>query len=321
MVLPYARLAVMLEVRRLRVLRAAVAHGSFSAAATAMSLTQSAVSQQIAALEREAGASLVVRGARGVRPTQAGEALVRHAHVILARLADAEAEIEAIAGRRGARLRVASFPTAGASIVPQAIARFRALHPEVDVTLVPAEPPQGETRLRDGDADIALLVQTGWQRTPDDGLDRVEFLADPMYVCLPLGHPTAGKAWLELDDLRDDAWLMASADRCPDHAITLNACAAAGFRPRVSFQSDDYSSLQGLVAAGMGIAVVPDLALLTVRDDIVFRAISPRAPVRHIVAATLAGRYRSPATTAMLEILVEVGREFEADRRALALAS
>jgi DNA-binding transcriptional LysR family regulator len=311
----------MLAVRRLRVLRAVASHGSFSAAAAALSLTQSAVSQQIATLEREARTSLVVRSARGVRLTEAGEALVRHAHVILARLADAEAEVEAIAGRRGARLRVASFPTAGATIVPQAIARFRELHPDVEVTLVPAEPPAGETRLRDGDVDIALLIQTGWRRAPDDGLDRVQLVADPMYVCLPRGHPMAGKARLRLDDLRDDAWLVGSAHSCPDHAIILNACTAAGFRPRVSFQSDDYASMQGLVAAGMGISVVPDLALLTVRDDVVIRAISPRAPVRHIVAATLAGRYRSPATTAMLEILVKGGREFEADRRALALAS
>jgi DNA-binding transcriptional LysR family regulator len=241
--------------------------------------------------------------------------------VVVARLADAEAEIEAIAGRRGARLRVASFPTAGASIVPPAIARFRELHPDVEVTLVPAEPPAGEARLRDGDVDIALLIQTGWQRAPDDGLDRVELVPDPMYVCLPQGHPKAGKARLRLDDLRDDAWLVGSAESCPDHAIILNACTAAGFRPRVSFQSDDYSSMQGLVGAGMGISLVPDLALLTVRDDVVIRAISPRAPVRHIVAATLAGRFRSHATAAMLDSLVAAGREFEGARRALALAS
>jgi len=311
----------MLDVRRLRVLRAVTAHGSFSAAAAALGLTQSAVSQQIAALEREAGTPLVLRSSRGVQPTDAGEALVRHARVILARLADAEADIEAIAGRRRARLRVASFPTAGASIVPQAIARFRALHPDVEVTLVPAAPPEAETRLRNGDLDIALLIQAGWQRAPDDGLDRVELVADPMYVCLPLGHPKAGKARLRLDDLRDDAWLVGSADSCPDHAIILNACTAAGFRPRVSFQSDDYSSMQGFVAAGMGISVVPDLALLTVRDDVVIRAISPRAPVRHIVAATLAGRFRSLAAAAMLDILVAAGREFEGARGALALAS
>src|SRR5919206_864725 len=131
----------MLDVRRLRVLREVAARGSFSGAAEALSYTQSAVSQQIAALEREAGTQLLERGARGVRLTQAGEALVRHTDVILARLADAEAELQAIASLRGGRLRLASFPTAGATIAPAAIARFRERHPHVELSLVPAEPP------------------------------------------------------------------------------------------------------------------------------------------------------------------------------------
>src|SRR5918911_1775259 len=116
----------MLDVRRLRVLRAVAQHGSFSAAADALSYTQSGVSQQIAALEREAGALLVQRNARGVRLTEAGEALVRHAEAILARLAEAEAELEAIAGLRGGRLRMAAFESAGATLIPPAIAEFRA---------------------------------------------------------------------------------------------------------------------------------------------------------------------------------------------------
>src|ERR671930_1079104 len=130
----------MLDVRRLRVLREVAAQGSFSAAAEALSYTQSAVSQQIAALEREAGTTLVDRSARGVNLTDAGEALVRHADAILARLADAEAELEAIAGLRGGRLRLAAFPSAGATIMPEAIARFRARHPAVELTLEPADP-------------------------------------------------------------------------------------------------------------------------------------------------------------------------------------
>src|ERR687889_1791301 len=125
----------MLDVKRLRVLREVAGKGSFSAAADSLAYTQSAVSQQIAALEREAGTRLVDRSARGVRLTEAGRALVRHAEVILARLADAEAELEAIAGLRGGRVRLVSFPTAGATIAPLAIARFRERHPGIDVTL------------------------------------------------------------------------------------------------------------------------------------------------------------------------------------------
>ena len=133
----------MLDVKRLRVLREVSMRGSFSAAAESLAYTQSAVSQQIAALEREAGTVLVERRARGVHLTEAGRALVAHADVILARLADAEAELEAIAGLRGGRLRLVSFPTAGATIAPLAIARFRARHPGVEVTLEPGEPDEG----------------------------------------------------------------------------------------------------------------------------------------------------------------------------------
>src|SRR5215212_6531889 len=148
----------MLDVKRLRVLREVAAKGSFSAAAESLAYTQSAVSQQIAALEREAGTRLVERSARGVRLTEAGHALVRHADVILARLADAEAELEAIAGLRGGRLRLASFASAGATVMPRAIALFRERHPAVELTLEPAEPDEAPAKLKTGEIDVALTI-------------------------------------------------------------------------------------------------------------------------------------------------------------------
>src|SRR5919198_2923305 len=163
----------MLDVRRLRVLREVAACGSFSAAAESLAYTQSAVSQQIAALEREAGTTLVERSVRGVRLTDAGRALVQHADVILARLADAEAELEAIAGLRGGRLRLAAFPSAGATIMPEAIARFRERHPAVELTLEPAEPGPAIAKLRAGEVDIALDITVAFRPEPDDGVDRV----------------------------------------------------------------------------------------------------------------------------------------------------
>jgi molybdate transport repressor ModE-like protein len=310
----------MLDVRRLRVLREVAARGSFSAAADALHFTQSAVSQQIAALEREAGMPLVERRARGVRLTQAGEALVRHTDVILARLADAEAELEAIAGLRGGRVRLASFPSAGATIAPAAIARFRERHPSVDVSLVMAEPPEGADKLRGGEVDIALLIETPWETAVDDGFDRQVLLDDPMYVCLPRAHPRATKARLRLEDLVDEAWLLGTTGTCPDASMFLRSCERAGFEPRIAFHSDDYLAIQGFVAAGMGVSFIPDLALVTVRDDVVIRELAPRAPARRIVAASLEGGYRSPATVAMLDILADVGRDFQTDRRELALA-
>jgi DNA-binding transcriptional LysR family regulator len=311
----------MLDVRRMRVLREVAARGSFSAAAEALSYTQSAVSQQIAALERETGTRLVDRGARGVRLTDAGRVLVDHADVILARLADAEAELEAMAGLRGGRLRVTSFPSAGSTIMPIAIARFRERHPGVDLSLQLAEPADGLDQLRTGECDVGVTVQAGFEPSRQDGIDRIHILDDPMYVALPVGHALARKRNLKLAELATEDWMLGSTGTCPDTSIFLRACQTAGFEPRIAFHSDDYFAIQGFVAAGMGISFIPDLALVTVRDDVVIRSLGPRAPARRILAATAADSYRSPAKLAMLDILVEVGAEFAGSRRMLALAS
>src|SRR3954468_5825872 len=150
----------MLDVRRMRVLREVAQRGSFSAAAEALSFTQSAVSQQIAALEREAGTTLVQRNARGVRLTDAGEALVRHAEAIMARLAEAEAELEAIAGLRGGRLRMATFESAASTLMPLAIAAFRGKHPGVELSMSLSEPEDCIPQLRSGDLDLAVVFDT-----------------------------------------------------------------------------------------------------------------------------------------------------------------
>jgi len=311
----------MLDVKRLRVLREVAACGSFSAAAEALAYTQSAVSQQIAALEREAGTVLVDRNARGVRLTEAGRALVRHADVILSRLDDAEAELDAIAGVRGGRLRMVSFPTAGATIAPRAIGRFRERHPGVEVTLAPREPDEGLDCLKSGECDIALTVEASFNRISDKAIETHPLLDDPMYVCLPAHHPAARKSRLRLKDLADEAWIMGTTGTCPDGLILQRSCQSAGFEPKVAFQSDDYMAIQGFVAAGVGVCFIPDLALIAVREDVVIRELEGRPPVRHVLAATLAGGYLSPAGTAMLEILGEVGAEFEATNRSLALVA
>jgi DNA-binding transcriptional LysR family regulator len=311
----------MLDVRRLRVLREVAARGSFSAAAESLAYTQSAVSQQIAALEREAGTTLVDRSARGVRLTDAGRALVQHADVILARLADAEAELEAIAGLRGGRVRLAAFPSAGATLMPEAIAAFRDRHPAVELTLEPAEPGPAVAKLRAGEVDIALDITVAFRPAPDDGVDRVHLLDDPMYVVLPEGHPAARKRNLKLEDLAEESWILGTTASCPDASIVLRSCQLAGFEPRIAFNSDDYFAMQGFVAAGVGASFIPDLALISVRDDIVVRSLGPRPPARQIVAATLKDSFRSPAKQAMLDVLVEVGRGFGGKHRRLALAS
>jgi DNA-binding transcriptional LysR family regulator len=311
----------MLDVRRMRVLREVAQRGSFSAAADSLAYTQSAVSQQIAALEREAGTRLVERNARGVRLTDAGRALVEHADAILARLADAEAELEAIAGLRGGRLRMAAFPSAGATIMPEAIARFRDRHPAVELSLEPADPEPALVKLRSGEVDLVLDI-TGALRPPrEDGIERQHLLDDPMYVALPMGHPLAHKRNLSLEELAEESWILGTTGSCPDASIFLHSCQLAGFDPHVTFNSDDYFAIQGFVAAGVGASFIPDLALITVRDDIVVRSLGPRPPARVVWAATLKDSFNSPARQAMLGILVEVGAEFAGNRRQLALAS
>ena len=310
----------MLDVRRLKVLREVAAQGSFSAAADSLTYTQSAVSQQIAALEREAGTKLVERSSRGVRLTDAGRALVGHADVILARLDDAEAELEAIAGLRGGRLRLAAFPSAGATIMPEAIARFRERHPAVDLTLEPAEPGPALALLRSGQIDLALdMLAPGGPRA-DDGIDRVHLLDDPMYVALPRRHPLADKRNLRIEELAHESWILGTLGACPDASIFLRLCARSGFEPKIAFTSDDYNAVQGFVAAGVGASLIPDLALISLRDDIVVRSLLPAPPARRIYAATLHGSFVSPAKQAMLDTLVEVGAEFATGRRELALA-
>jgi DNA-binding transcriptional LysR family regulator len=313
----------MLDVRRMRVLREVAQRGSFSAAAEALAYTQSAVSQQIAALEREAGTKLVERNARGVRLTDAGRVVVRHADAILARLAGAEAELEAIAGLRGGRLRLASFPSAGASIMPKAIAVFRDRHPAVELSLALAEPDDAVALIRAGEIDIALTIATTFESLCAYGtdIDEVQLMDDPMYVILPETHPLAHRRTLKLGDLAEEQWTLGSTGSCPDTSIFLRTCQAAGFEPRISFESNDYPAIQGFVAAGMGVSFIPDLALITVRDDIVVRSLGARPPVRRIMAATLRDSYSSPAKAAMLAVLEEVSLQFVSARRELALAS
>src|ERR671930_2089904 len=189
----------MLDVRRMRVLREVAEQGSFSAAAVALSFTQSAFSQHVAALERETGTRLVERGPRGVRLTDAGQALVCHADAIIARIECAEEELAAIAGLREGRLRLASFQSAGATLVPRAIAAFRERHPGVELAMIEAEPEEATEHLQSGDIDLALVYDYEPVRSMLDGeLELTLLLEDPYDVIVPKGHPLAGRKGLRL---------------------------------------------------------------------------------------------------------------------------
>ena len=223
----------MLNLTRLRVLQEVLARGSFSGAAQSLSYTQSAVSQAIARLEAETGAQLLIRDRRGVRPTAAGAALAAHADAILAQVSAAEADLDAVLGLRGGELRLASFPSAGAALIPEAVARFRALHPGVALSLAEGEPDAIAPRLRAGELDLALLFEFpgGDRRRLAAGLRVVGLFEDPMHVALPGDHPLAGKRALTLADLREEEWVQTAADSpCARHVV--RSCLESGFEPQ-----------------------------------------------------------------------------------------
>jgi DNA-binding transcriptional LysR family regulator len=300
----------MLDVRRLRVLREVSARGSFSAAAEALSFTQSAISQHVAALERETGTRLVERNPRGIRLTEAGRSLVAHADAILARIEDAEEELAAIAGLRGGRLRLASFQSAGATLVPRAVAAFRDRHPGVELGMLEAEPEEASAHLRSGEIDLALVFD--FEPLPgllDGDLELVHLVDDPYDVLLPADHRLSERQAVRLSDLAEEPW-VASPSGCGCRRITDRACQEAGFEPRVAFESDETFAVQALVAAGVGVTIFPRLALTTVHPGVAIRPLAGDPIVRRIWATRLSGAYRSPATEAMVQILQDVAEEF-----------
>jgi DNA-binding transcriptional LysR family regulator len=292
-----------LDVRRLKVLREVAAHGSFSAAAEALAFTQPAVSRQIATLEAEAGTRLVDRTARGVRLTPAGELLVEHADAILGRLATAESQLEALAELDAGRLRLGAFPTASATLTALAIAAFAEAHPGVELRLVEGRSNETLPMLAAGELDLAVVSDAGADVPADVELEHL--MDDPFYVAMPRHHPLAAEAELRMEDLRDETWI--EGRHCADALMT--AARRAGFEPRVAFDSAEWLGKQGLVAAGVGITLIPTLALGTVRDELVLRSLGADGPRRQIYLATHAWLSPAPAVAPMQAILRSTARE------------
>ncbi|MBD9723126.1 LysR family transcriptional regulator [Streptomyces caniscabiei] len=294
----------MIEARHLRVLRAVAATGSFSAAGRELGCTQPAVSQQMKALESSVGTPLLVRTGREMRLTQAGEALVRHAAGILAGLTAAEEEVAAIAGLRAGRVRLVSFPSGSSTLVPTALAALRAAHPGTRVSLEEAEPPRSVEMLRVGDCDIALAFRyegaAGAEKGEWDDLVVRPLLTDRLVGLVPQGHRLARAGSIGIGELADESWI-AGCPRCRGQLVRV--CESAGFTPRIDFATDDYPAVAGLVGAGLGVAVLPELAVESVRPKGV-RTVSVEPVVhREIVALTLPDLALVPTVAATLDRL------------------
>lgn len=266
-----------MDPRRVLIFRAVAHAGSLAGAARALGWTQPAVSQHVRRLEKDAGMPLVVRAGRGVELTEAGALLLTHAEVIAARLTAAGEELAAMGQLRGGRVHVVAFPSACATVVPAAFARLARDHPGLDLRLTEAEPPEAIAMVDHGEADLGLVFHYPQGAPLPAQLSAQPLMSDPIAIVVRAGHPVAGDGDLGLVDLAGEQW-VAGCPRCRSHLV--RACRVAGFDPDIRHSTDDYVVAQELVAAGLGVAALPELAL---------RAVT-RPRVRAVHAAGLGSR-------------------------------
>ncbi|MEJ8639131.1 MULTISPECIES: LysR family transcriptional regulator [Streptomyces] len=296
----------MLDVRRMQVLRAVVTSGSVTAAAANLGYTPSAVSQQVAALEKQAGTALLERVGRGVQPTAAGRLLTEHAGVISRNIAEAETALADLREGRTGRLAVRYFATAGGTIVAPALADLRRTHPGVQIDLKLIDPEDPLPEVKHGRADLAVVVQL--PDRPREDVRLVHLLDDPYRAVLPKGHPLASRRVIDLADLAAERWIGSEwPGPCLD--VVLGACGAAGFTPDIVVQSEDYATAQGFVAAGLGVGLMPRIGLGSRHPGVVVRKVRRPEPVRAIHAAVRESSLTQPALRALLDALKQAAQQ------------
>ncbi len=288
-----------LDPRRVLIFREVARAGSISAAARTLGWTQPAVSQHLTRLERDVGGPLLLRGAGGATPTEAGVALLRRADVVAAELYAAAEELAALTHLRAGRVRLVSYPSAAATLVPDAIGALAAEHPEIEVGLEAAEPPEAMAAVAAGDADLALVF--GYDGPPE-GIGALAWrplLDEPVHLVVPPGRRGPGRRGLAA--LADDDWIGGCV-RCRLHLVAC--CEAAGFSPTLRHTTDDYVVVQNLVARGLGVTVLPASALAAYRHPDVRVVDLPALGRRHVGLAHRPGAETVPATAALVERIV-----------------
>jgi DNA-binding transcriptional LysR family regulator len=298
------------DLRRLRAFHAVARSGSFSVAARELGYTQSVVSHHVAALEREFGLTLVNRGTRPVSITDAGARLLRHTEPALGSITAAEDELRAVAGLESGTLRIGAFLSASNSFVPDALAHFEAAHPDVTIRLEHVEEPKELRRLRSGDLDLAVAYRV-WEQfrngheEPDEGFEEAFLADDPYRVVLPVGHPLARRRELRLADLAGERFTAPPGGGFHPYRMLLERlCAEAGFEPNVVHEVNDVTVARAFVAAGLGVAVLPELALPPIQHDVAVRPVREIQPFRSIHAMWLRGR-RVPSVAHMVRYLAD----------------
>jgi DNA-binding transcriptional LysR family regulator len=298
----------MYDLRRLRAFHAVARSGSFSIAARELGYTQSVVSHHVAALEREFGLTLVNRGTRPVSVTDAGDRLLRHTEAALGYITAAEDELRAVAGLESGTLKLGAFLSACNSFIPAALARFEAEHPEVEVRLAQLEEPDAQRSLRSGELDLAVVWRhwepSGNGNRADDGLEAVFLVDDPYRAVLPLDHALSHCRELCLADLCAEPFVAPPADGflLPYRTMLERLCAGAGFEPDIGHVVNDVTVARALVAAGLGVALMPELALTPPHQDVAVLAVRDSQPFRSLYATWLRGR-RVPSVARMIRYL------------------
>ncbi|ANW63673.1 MULTISPECIES: LysR family transcriptional regulator [Mycolicibacterium] len=294
----------MLDPRRMLLLVDVVRAGSLTAAANRLSYTTSAISQQIAKLEAEAGQPLLERHARGVRLTEAGAALARRAERIETQLQAARSELDDIAGLRSGTVRIGTFPTVGSSLLPQVVKLYKSRHPAVRLTVRSSRFTALRAMLDTGEVELSLLWDYEWAPVTDRELVVRELLVDPPTLVVSVNHRFAHRESLDMAELADEQWITRE-DNHPVGAALEKACQKAGFVPSVAFAANDYQEAQAMVAVDLGVSMAPRLALSNLREDV--KVIPLRgAPSRRILLAHLAEHRLTPAEATLVDTFEEV---------------
>jgi DNA-binding transcriptional LysR family regulator len=304
------------DLQRLRALALVLDLGSISAAASVLGYTQSAVSQQLAALEREVGTALVDRAQRPLRATRAGASLRPHVERVLAALSGAEAAVEDLRGGTP-RLRLAAFPSALSSFVPAAVRDLRRAQPRLVVQVLQVETQEAVERLRGGDADLAVVHHMPGVAVPETaGLQRRRLLVDHLHVVVPEGNRLARRDAVSLKDLEEEPLVLPRRDTPAGRfrSVVEHLCARAGFAPRVAYELDDLPAAQAFVAAGIAVAPMHGLILATLPPGATARPLAERPVGSRTVEALAPGAARTPVVDDLLERLIHAAGAYEVRR-------